>query len=76
MKKTTSLSGSDESEESVDDFAMQLLRVMGYTGRALGRDLRGHRDVALFICGECRYAKTYVCVMDTYASPFRKTNDI
>lgn len=52
-------------ESAVDDFAMQLLRVMGYAGRALGRDLRSRKYIPLFICGEWRNAKTDVCVMDT-----------
>jgi hypothetical protein len=52
-------------ESAVDDFAMQLLRVMGYAGRALGRDLRSRKDIPLFICGEWRHAKTDVCVMDS-----------
>jgi len=51
-------------ESAVDDFAMQLLRVMGYAGRALGRDLRSRKDIPLFICGEWRHTKTDVCVMD------------
>lgn len=51
-------------ESAVDDFAMQLLRMMGYAGRALGRDLRSHKDIPLFICGEWRHAKTDVCIMD------------
>ncbi|KAI9439282.1 hypothetical protein H4582DRAFT_1813807, partial [Lactarius indigo] len=38
-------------ESTVDDFVMQLLRVMGYAGRALGRDLRSHKDIPLFTCG-------------------------
>ncbi|KAF8529588.1 hypothetical protein BU17DRAFT_36464 [Hysterangium stoloniferum] len=52
-------------ESAVDDFAMQLLRIMGYAGRAFGRDLRSRKDIPLFICGEWRHAKTDVCVMDT-----------
>lgn len=51
-------------ESAVDDFAMQLLRVMRYAGRALGRDLRSRKDIPLFICGEWKHAKTDVCVMD------------
>ncbi|KIM72895.1 hypothetical protein PILCRDRAFT_829497 [Piloderma croceum F 1598] len=51
-------------ESAVDDFAMQLLRMMGYASRALGRDLRSRKDIPLFICGEWRHAKTDVCVMD------------
>jgi hypothetical protein len=51
-------------ESAVDDFTMQLLCIMGYTGRALGRDLRSCKDIPLLICGEWRHAKTDVCVMD------------
>ena len=52
------------SEESaVDDFAMQLLRTMGYSyvGRTTGRDLRNRKDIPLLICGERKHAKTDVC---------------
>jgi len=51
-------------ESAVDDFAMQLLRMMGYASRTLGRDLRSRKDIPLFICGEWWHAKTDVCVMD------------
>jgi len=51
-------------ESAVDDFTMQLLRMMGYASRALGRDLRSRKDIPLFICGEWRHAKADVCVMD------------
>jgi len=51
-------------ESAVDDFAMQLLRMMDYAGRALGRDLRSRKDIPLFICGEWRHAKTDICIMD------------
>jgi hypothetical protein len=30
----------------------------------LGRDICSREDITLFICGEWRYAKTDVCVMD------------
>ena len=50
-------------ESAVVDFTMQLLRVMGYAGRALGRDLRSRKDIPLFICGEWRCVRTDVCVM-------------
>jgi len=54
------------ADEMADDESyQQLLRVMGYAGRALGRDLRSRKDIPLFICGEWRHAKTDVCVMDT-----------
>jgi len=52
-------------ESAVSDFVMQLLRVMGYTGRASGRVLRSRKDIPLFICGEWKDVKTDVCIMDT-----------
>jgi hypothetical protein len=51
-------------ESAVDDFAMQLLRTMGYAGRAIGRDLRSRKNIPFLICGEWKHAKTDVCVMD------------
>ena len=51
-------------KSAVDNFAIQLLRVMGYLGRALGGNLRSRKDIPLFICGGWRHAKTDVCVMD------------
>jgi hypothetical protein len=51
-------------ESAVNDFTMQLLRMMGYAGRALGRVLRSRKDISLLICGEWRQAKTDVCIMD------------
>jgi hypothetical protein len=49
-------------ESAVDDFAMQLLRAIGYRSR--GRFLRSRKDIPLFICGVWTHAKTDVCVMD------------
>ncbi|KAF8581583.1 hypothetical protein K439DRAFT_216445 [Ramaria rubella] len=51
-------------ESAVDDFAMQLLRMMGYAGRAVRRDLRSRKDIPLFMCGEWVHAKTDICVVD------------
>ncbi|KIM92408.1 hypothetical protein PILCRDRAFT_810464 [Piloderma croceum F 1598] len=51
-------------ESAVGDFAMQLLRMMGYASRTLRRDLRSRKDISLFICREWWHAKTDVCVMD------------
>jgi hypothetical protein len=52
-----------EGEESgVDDFAAELLRVMGYE-----RDhtiVRTRKSIRLHICGEIVPAKTDVCIMD------------
>ncbi|KIM71985.1 hypothetical protein PILCRDRAFT_830035 [Piloderma croceum F 1598] len=39
-------------ESAVDDFTMQLLHMMGYASRALGRDLCSRKDIPLFIYGE------------------------
>jgi hypothetical protein len=50
-------------ESAVDDFAIQLLRTMGYEGRAMGRDLRSRKDIPLLICGEWRHANTDVCII-------------
>jgi hypothetical protein len=44
---------------AVDDFAMQLLRTIGYR-----RFLRSRKDIPLFICGMWTHAKTDVFVMD------------
>ena len=49
-------------ESAVDDFAVLLLRALGYTGR--GRVLRTRKDLPLVICGETRHAKTDVCLID------------
>jgi hypothetical protein len=51
-------------ESSVDDFAMHLLRTMGYAGQALGRNLRTRKDIPLLVCGEWRHARTDVCITD------------
>lgn len=49
-------------ESAVDDFAVVLLRALGYTPR--GRALRTRKDLPLVVCGENRYAKTDVCLID------------
>jgi hypothetical protein len=49
-------------ESAVDDFAVMLLRALGYNGR--GRVLRTRKDLPLIICGENRHAKTDVCIID------------
>jgi hypothetical protein len=36
-------------ESAVHDFAMQLLRVIGYAGRELGRDLHSRKDIPLLV---------------------------
>ncbi|KAK2464807.1 hypothetical protein APHAL10511_003225 [Amanita phalloides] len=51
-------------ESAVDDFAVQLFRVLSYTGRAVGRVARTRKDLPFWVCGEQRHAKTDVCIMD------------
>jgi len=53
-----------DEEFAVNDFTMQLLRMMGYASRALGRDLCSRKHILLFIYGVWWHAKTDVCVMD------------
>jgi len=55
-------------ETAVDDFAVELFKVMGYVRR--NRVARTRADLPLFICGEQRHAKTDVCIID------RAQNDI
>ena len=49
-------------ESAVDDFAVVLLRALGYTRR--GRVSRTRKDIPLLICGENRHVKTDVCIID------------
>lgn len=49
-------------ESAVDDFAMQLLKVLGYRSRE--RFLRSRKDIPLFICGTWSHVKTDVCVLN------------
>ena len=46
-------------ESTVVDFAIELLRTLGYARRP--RVARSRLDILLFICGEQRHAKTDVC---------------
>lgn len=50
-------------ESAVDDFAVQLLTVLGYVPRS--RMARTRADIPLWICGELRHAKTDVCIVDS-----------
>ncbi|KAF8546111.1 hypothetical protein OG21DRAFT_1502060 [Imleria badia] len=49
-------------ESAVDDFAVELFRLLGYVGRR--RYARTRKDLPLPICGETRHAKTDVCIID------------
>lgn len=51
-------------ESAVDDFAVQLFKMLGYTGRALGRVARTRKDIAFWVCDQESHAKTDVCIMD------------
>ncbi|KAK0443571.1 hypothetical protein EV421DRAFT_1890776 [Armillaria borealis] len=55
-------------ESAVDDFAVELFKVLGYVRR--DRLARTRTDLPLLICGEYRHAKTDVCLID------RSQNDI
>jgi hypothetical protein len=56
------MSPAPAEESAVDDFAVLLLRALGYNTR--GRSLRTRKDIPLVICGENRLAKTDVCIVD------------
>jgi hypothetical protein len=56
------MSPAPAEESAVDDFAVLLLRALGYTRR--GRVFRTRKDIPLVICGENRHAKTDVCIVD------------
>ncbi|KAI6103481.1 hypothetical protein F5141DRAFT_1007661, partial [Pisolithus sp. B1] len=58
----TSIRPAEES--AVDDFAVILLRALGYEPR--GRTLRIRTDLPLVICGENRQVKTDVCLIDEH----------
>ena len=57
------MSTSPGEESAVDDFAVDLFRLLRYTGRAVGRIARTRKDLPFWICGEERRAKTDVCIM-------------
>ena len=63
LLRTMDLAMAPAAEESaVDDFAVLLLRALGYTRR--GRVSRTRKVLPLVICGENRHAKTDVCLID------------
>jgi len=57
---------SPGEESAVDDFAVQLFRILCYTGRAVGRVARTRKDLPFWICGEQRHVKADVCIMDAF----------
>lgn len=48
-------------ESAVNDFAVNLFRILRYTGRAVGRVARTRKDLLFWVCGEERHAKADVC---------------
>ena len=58
----------ERGETAVDDFAVELFKVVGYVRRE--RVARTRVDLPFFICGKIRHAKTDVCIVD------RSQNDI
>ncbi|KAI9507563.1 hypothetical protein F5148DRAFT_981239 [Russula earlei] len=58
----------DKGETAVDDFVVELFKVLGYVRRQ--RLARTRVDLPLLICCEERHAKTDVCIVD------RSQNDI
>jgi hypothetical protein len=52
----------DKGETAVDDFAVELFKVLGYVRRQ--RLARTRVNFPLLICGEERHAKTDVCIVD------------
>ncbi|KAF9513464.1 hypothetical protein BS47DRAFT_1372544 [Hydnum rufescens UP504] len=53
---------AQDDETAVDDFVVELFRVLGYVRRE--RIARTWVDLSLLICGENRHAKTDVCIVD------------
>ena len=57
-------------ESAVDDFAVELFKMLSYVRRNRVVRHGTHKDLPLLICGEQRHAKTDVCIVD------RSKNDI
>jgi len=49
-------------ESAVHDFAAELFRACGYTGR--GRLVRTRKDILFLTCGEYKYAKGDACILN------------
>ena len=52
----------NKGETAVNDFAVELFKVLGYVHRQ--RLARTRVDLPLLICGEERHAKTDICIVD------------
>ncbi|KIJ07131.1 hypothetical protein PAXINDRAFT_38846, partial [Paxillus involutus ATCC 200175] len=53
---------AEAGESAVDDFAVELFHALGYTHRP--RAVRTRKEIRLLICGEYKYAKPDVCIID------------
>ena len=58
----------DADEDAVDDFAKEILRVMGFCDEP--RDLVIQKNLALFVCGELCHAKIDIGVIDSSTRHF------
>ena len=51
-------------ESAVDDFVVELFKMLSYVRRNRVVRHGTHKDLPLLICGEQRHAKTDVCIVD------------
>ena len=58
----------DPEESAVVDFAVPLFTSLGYPNRP--RAVRTREELPLFVCGEHKYAKPDICIID------RNSNDV
>jgi len=52
----------DSEESAVDDFAVDLLKIMKY--QSINHIIRTRKDIKLYMCGEYTHAKTDVCIIN------------
>ncbi|KAH9911665.1 uncharacterized protein B0H18DRAFT_1128270 [Fomitopsis serialis] len=62
------MSSMSAEDSAVDDFAVELLKHLGYVKRH--RIARTRKDIPFYVCGEWTHAETDVCLLD------RQQNDI
>ena len=55
------MNGAPLEESAVDDFAVRLFDMLGYTSRSIM--VRTRKDIELVVCGMSMHAKTDVCLM-------------
>jgi hypothetical protein len=56
------MSRMQNEESAVHDFAAELLRACGYSGR--GRLIRTRKDIFFYTCGESKYARADACILN------------